>query len=922
LLVTLVVTFAEPPSASAATVLPTGFTDTEWVSGLSRPYQMEFAPDGRLFVSQQGGRLRVIKNGVLQPTAFVTLSVDSRGDRGLIGIAFDPDFSVNHFVYVYYTTPTPVPHNRVSRFTADGDVAVPGSETVLIELEDLGASTLHNGGSIHFGGDGKLYITTGDNVQGALAQSMTSLLGKVLRLNPDGSIPTDNPYASTNTGSFRAIWAVGLRNPFTFGIEPGTGRILLNDVGAMTWEEIDEGTAGANYGWPTTEGPTTDPRFKTPLFAYGHGSTDTTGCAIAGGTFYSPAVEQFPIGYNGQYFFADACSGWIRVLHPASATAQPFLSGGNGLIDVKTGPDGSLYYLSRLDGVNNPGFVHRITFSGRPTIMSHPVNTTVLPGEPATFAVEATGDVPLHYQWQRDGVDIEGANTEEYTLQDPTLADSGAHFRVVVTNTSGSATSADATLTVTTNSPPSGTILTPTTGSTYNAGDTITFTASAEDPEDGTMPASAFDWEIAFHHNTHTHLGPTVGPGPTDDARSGSFVVPNTGETSTDVFYRIHLTVTDSEGRSTESFVDVLPNTVTLDLRATPTSPNDGLQIILDGQPHATPYSEGSVVGMQRTLGVVSPQNLDGSTYNFSTWSDGGAASHQIATPSTASIFTAAFARSADIAPPVVSVSAPASGAVVIATTTLSAAATDNVGVTHVKWYVDGVQVAYDSSGPTWSQPWSTTSVTDGSHSIFAKARDAAGNWGTSPTRVLTVNNAPVASTIDTSITLGPTATNDTTPTFEFMSNISGSTFQCAVDAAPFASCTSPKTLVVQSVGTHAFAVRATSPSGATDSTPATRSFNVDTTNPTVSVTSPTNAGVVSGTVTLSASAADSGGVLAVKWYVDSVERASDTDGAPWTRTWNSLGVSNGTHKIMAKARDAAANWGTSKVLTVTVNNP
>jgi len=118
LLLSLWVPLLPSSTVSAATVLPTGFTDTEWVSGLNRPYQMEFAPDGRLFVSQQGGKLRVIKNGVLLPTPFLTVPVDSTGDRGLIGIAFDPAFSSNHFVYVYYTAATPVSHNRVSRFTA------------------------------------------------------------------------------------------------------------------------------------------------------------------------------------------------------------------------------------------------------------------------------------------------------------------------------------------------------------------------------------------------------------------------------------------------------------------------------------------------------------------------------------------------------------------------------------------------------------------------------------------------------------------------------------------------------------------------------------------------------------------------------------------------------------------------------------
>jgi glucose/arabinose dehydrogenase len=833
LLMTVAITFGAPPSASAATVLPTGFTDTQWVAGLNRAYQMEFAPDGRLFVSQQGGRLRVIKNGVLLATPFVTITVDSQGDRGMIGIAFDPAFATNHFVYVYYTTPTPVPHNRVSRFTAAGDVAVAGSEKVLIELPNLGAETIHNGGSIHFGADGKLYITTGENNQPTLAQSMTSLFGKMLRLNNDGTIPADNPFATTATGSSRAIWALGLRNPYTFGIQPGTGRIFINDVGAMTWEEIDDGARGANYGWPTTEGPTTDPRFKGPLFAYNHGSTPTTGCAIAGGSFYNPPVQQFPATYVGKYFFADACGGWIRLLDPATKTAQTFLTGSTGLVDVKVGPDGSVYYLARQFAVNSPSTVHKISFSGKPAISTPPRNVTVAPGQPATFSVVANGTAPLSYQWQRGGINISGARSASFTLAAPTTADNGAQFRVVVSNAAGSVTSAIATLTVTTNVPPTGTILTPLPGTHYNAGDTITFTGSAVDPEDGTLAPGAFSWEVVFHHNIHTHLGPTVGPGPTGNNRSGTFVIPNTGETSTDVFYRIHLTVTDSGGRSTESFVDVLPRTTTLSFAATPTSPNDGLQILLDGQPHLTPYAEGSVVGMKRTIGVVSPQLLGTTTYAFSTWSDGGASNHQITTPAAATTYTAAFVPVAgDSIAPVVSVTAPAQGAVLGSTTTLSASASDNVGVTVVKWYVDNVEVAYDAAGPPWSQSWNASSVAPGAHSVFAKARDAAGNWGTSSVLLVTVQGS-----------------------------------------APIVTLTSPTT------------------------------------------------SALAGTITLSATATDPTGVAAVKWFVDDVEVAADIDGAPWTRSWNSASVPNGTHRLFAKARNPAGVWGTSAVMTVAITN-
>src|SRR5205823_6118401 len=118
----------------------------------------------------------------------------------------------------------------------------------------LSAATNHNGGATHFGPDGKLWIAVGENANGANSQTLTNLLGKMLRINSDGTIPTDNPFYNTATGQNRAIWALGLRNPYTFTFQPGTGRMHINDVGQNTWEEIDVGVAGANYGWPSTEG--------------------------------------------------------------------------------------------------------------------------------------------------------------------------------------------------------------------------------------------------------------------------------------------------------------------------------------------------------------------------------------------------------------------------------------------------------------------------------------------------------------------------------------------------------------------------------------------------------------------------------------------------------------------------------------------
>jgi glucose/arabinose dehydrogenase len=227
---------------------------------------------------------------------------------------------------------------------AAGDVAVSGSETILLELDNLSSATNHNGGALHFGLDGKLYIAVGENAIGSNSQSLSNLLGKVLRLNKDGTIPTDNPFFGTATGKNRAIWALGLRNPFTFTFQPGSSRMFINDVGESTWEEIDDGIAGSNYGWPITEGPTSDPRFRAPRFSYGHGAGGTTGCAITGGAFYNPSAAVFPSSYVGKYFFADYCSNWIRVLDPATNTAASFASNVSGPVDLRVHTDGALYY--------------------------------------------------------------------------------------------------------------------------------------------------------------------------------------------------------------------------------------------------------------------------------------------------------------------------------------------------------------------------------------------------------------------------------------------------------------------------------------------------------------------------------------------------------------------------------------------------
>ena len=191
--------------------LPAGFFAETVVSGFTGATAMEIAPDGRILVCEQTGVLRVVKNGALLEKPMLSLEVDSQWERGLIGVALDPDFATNGFVYVNYVSPRPYPHHRISRFTASGDVAKQRSELVLIEGDDQtkmggGIPAGHQGGAIHFGADGKLYVAIGEQTAGAPSQKFDTLLGKLLRINRDGTIPADNPFYWKAKGKYRAIW--------------------------------------------------------------------------------------------------------------------------------------------------------------------------------------------------------------------------------------------------------------------------------------------------------------------------------------------------------------------------------------------------------------------------------------------------------------------------------------------------------------------------------------------------------------------------------------------------------------------------------------------------------------------------------------------------------------------------------------------
>ncbi len=602
--------------AHAARV-PSGFSHRVVASGFTSPTAMAITPDGRVLVTQQNGLVRVIRNDVLLPMPFHRVDADATNERGLLGVAIDPAFVTNHFVYLYYTARTPVPHNQILRVTEHDDVAVPGSEQVILDLPPVPAATKwHMGGALRFGADRELYVAVGnheDNAQpfeSANSQNLSNPFGKILRIHADGSVPSDNPFFGVE-GAYQAIWAYGLRNPFTFDIQPGTGLTYINDVGQSTWEEINRGRPGANFGWPAAEGARQDSRFIDPEYTYSHDE----GCSIVGASFYDPVTLQFPARFLGQFFFADFCKGWIRTLEPFTHTVSTFATDLSFPVNLQVALDGSLYYLARNQqtGTPNPagGTVGKIVYTGSsaPRITLQPLSQMVVVGDPVTFVVAADDADSL--QWQRDGVDIPGATSDRYTVVATTAADSGARFRALASSAHGSTASSEAVLTTTTNHWPAAFIDGPLLDSSYAAGDVIDFSGHGIDPEDGPLADGAFTWQIDFQHETHAH--PFVAP--RTGSSSGWFTIPAADAVDANVWYRIYLTVRDSLGFEHTTTRDLYPRTSIGDL--TPSVPprngwgpiephrsngeqgaNDGRTISLDGVPYA------------RGLGVHAPSDV------------------------------------------------------------------------------------------------------------------------------------------------------------------------------------------------------------------------------------------------------------------------------------------------------------------------
>lgn len=384
-------------SPAAAAVLPSGFTEG-LVASVPSPTSMAFTPDGRLLVTSQPGTLRVVKAGALlaTPALDITAKTCSNSERGLLGVAVDPSFTTNAYVFVYYsfkknTNCDSGTVNRVARFVMTGDTL--SSETVLIDNIPSPAGN-HNAGYVHFGKDNQLYVSVGDGgcdyagdsgcaQDNDATRDMNALVGKILRIDRDGGIPAGNPFTGAGTGRCNTvgvttpgticqeILAFGLRNPFRMAFDPNAAstRFYINDVGQSTWEEIDLGASGADFGWNVREGhcatgSTTNcgppPGGMTnPIFDYGR----SDGCGtITGGAFVPNGV--WPAAYQGKYVFADYLCGKIFRLDPNGAggfTRVDFVTalGNNSATDLLFGPYGrtqALYYTTYAGG----GQVRRI----------------------------------------------------------------------------------------------------------------------------------------------------------------------------------------------------------------------------------------------------------------------------------------------------------------------------------------------------------------------------------------------------------------------------------------------------------------------------------------------------------------------------------------------------------------------------------
>lgn len=750
LMAVLFSSFMLPATEEAqASTVPTGFQETIVFSGLTNPSNIRFSPDGRVFVAEKSGLIKVFDSLTdPTPTVFADLRTNTHNfwDRGMLGMALDPNFPTNPYVYVLYThdaaiggtapawgtvggtsdnCPTPpgattdgcLVSGRLSRLQANGNVMT-GPEQVLIE-DWCQQFPSHSIGDIVFGADGALYVSAGDGASfnyadygqtknpcgdppgpagsnltpptaegGALrSQSLrrpvgepVTLDGTILRVDPATGLGLpNNPLAGHSSVNARRIIAYGLRNPFRITSRPGTNEIWIGDVGWNTWEELNRITNPTdgvveNFGWPCYEGNARQSGYDganlnicenlyaegsgavtAPFYAYNHSAkvvpTDTCptgGSSVAGVTFQFGTTGSYPSEYNNALFFADYSRDCIWAIlqgtngQPNPANIIPFVQAAANPVDLELGPDGNLYYAD-FDG----GTIRRIEYfaANQPpaaVATANPTNGSA----PLTVNFDGSGSSDpnpgdtITFAWDLDG---DGAYDDSTSTQ-PTYVYPAGTFtvRLQVTDNRGASTISNPITINSGNTPPTPNIITPAVGTTWKVGDVINFSGSASDQQDGTLPASAFTWTLIMHHcpsNCHTHPIQSF-----NGVTIGSFTTPDHEYPS---YLELQLSVTDSGGLTSTTSLQLNPQTVTLTLQSNPT----GLQIAFNGAANTTPFNATVIIGSSNTVSAVSPQIAGQTSYTFQSWSDGGAQTHTITAPATASNYTATFSSAAVLFP-------------------------------------------------------------------------------------------------------------------------------------------------------------------------------------------------------------------------------------------------------------------------------
>jgi glucose/arabinose dehydrogenase len=656
-----------------AIVLPANFTD-ELVVSLGGPTAFDWTPDGRMLITTKNGDVRVLDaNGTLvgTPALDITNRICTNSERGILGIAVAPNFATTGHVFLYYTSKNPATSsglcgntafNRVSRFTMTGNTL--GSELVLVDnMRNYNGN--HNAGDVEVGHDGLVYATVGDggcsfqnpaNCAGTnnISRTRHHLLGKVIRVTASGDIPAGNPFQGAGTARCneglvasgticQEIFAWGLRNPFRFAFDetiPGTA-FYINDVGQDAWEEVDEGIAGADYGWNVREGhcarnSTTNcgtvAGMTNPIHDYSHAAT---GCrSITGGTFAPHGV--WP-GFDGDYVFADFICGKIFQRDRTSGNVTEFVTGlGQGsAVHMDFGPYQStqaLYYTTfkldgqvrriRFTGTNTPP---NASFTANPTFGNAPLNVSFN----ASASNDPDGNTPLTYHWTFG----DGATQTTSSATTNHLYAAGNHTAQLVVEDALGADSAPVTQLISSgNRPPVVTMTAPTAGSVFFVDQVLTLTGSATDPEQGAMPASALDWEVRRIHGDHFH------PWFNGSGNNLTFPAPAPENLAAvnNSWLEIRLRVTDAGGLTTEVVRTILPRKINLTFKTQPS----GKKVVVNGTTYTTNKIVKSWQNWQLTISAP-----DQGQFRFQRWSDGGARTHVITTPASAKTYTAFFQR-------------------------------------------------------------------------------------------------------------------------------------------------------------------------------------------------------------------------------------------------------------------------------------